>query len=81
MKIVIVGRLNERRHVRWVAALLLSCALGIFGAAVASAVYFVLCGAFSPIAAIIGFWGPFITVGVGIQNALRTPVERLSPLS
>jgi hypothetical protein len=80
MSVIIVGRLNGRRHVRWATALLLGCALGILGAAAAAAVYFLLCGAFSPLAALIGFWGPFITVGVGIQNALRTPVERLSPL-
>ncbi len=78
--IVLVGRLNGVPHIRWGAALLLACALGIVCAMVAAATYFALCGGFSPLAAAVGFAGPFITVGAGIQTALRLPVEQLTAL-
>jgi hypothetical protein len=60
--------------------LLLSCALGIVNAVVAMALYLAISGGFSPLAAIIGFGGPFVTVGTGIQIARRLPVEQLTPL-
>jgi hypothetical protein len=80
MKIVLVGQLDNRRHIRWGAALLLSCALGAFVAGAVTVAYFALSGGFSPLAAMIGFAGPLITVGVGIQSALQLPVEQLTPL-
>ncbi len=78
---ILVGQSHGRRKIRWGAAFLVSCALGVFGAVVAAATYFALSGMFSPIAAIIGFGGPFITVGSGIQRALKLPIEQLTPLS
>lgn len=79
--IVLVGQSQGRRKIRWGTAFLISCALGLFGAAVAATTYFALCGSFSPMAIIIGFGGPFITVGSGIQRALKLPVEQLAPLN
>lgn len=80
MGVVLVGSLDEQRHVCWGSALLLGCVLGIFCAAVAAGVYFALAGQFSLLATVIGFIGPFITIGAGIQNALRLPLEQLAPL-
>jgi hypothetical protein len=81
MGVILVGQLDNRRHIRWGAAFLLSCALGIFSAAFAMALYFAISGGFSLLAAMIGFGGPFITVGTGIQIARRLPVEQLAPLA
>lgn len=80
MGIVLVGRLDGYPQVRWGTALLLACALGVFCSAVAAATYFALCGGFSLPATAIGFMGPFITVGVGIQHTLRLPIEQLTAL-
>lgn len=80
MGIVLIGRMNGQPQIRWGAALLLACVLGVFCSAVAAATYFALCGGFSLLATVIGFMGPFITVGVGIQHALRLPIEQLTAL-
>lgn len=79
--ILLVGRSQGRRKIRWATAFLISCALGFFGAAVAAATYFLLSGTFSLIAALLGFGGPFITVGSVIQRALNLPMEKLTPLN
>ena len=78
--IVLVGQLNGHRQIRWVAAFLLSCALGILCASLATAFYFVLVGQTSLLAASFGFLIPFSIVGHGIGNACRLPVEQLTPL-
>ena len=77
---VLVGRSNGRRQVRWGTALLLSCALGSFCAMIAAGAYFALSGTWSAPAAIVGFFGPFLAVGVGIQSAFQLPVDQLKPL-
>ena len=81
MKIVLVGQLHGRRKILCGVAFVLSFMLGAFGAVVAAATYFALSGTFSPIAAIIGFGGPFITVCSGIQRGLKSPLEQLTPLN
>jgi hypothetical protein len=81
MNIVLVGRSNGRREIRWGAAFILACALGVFCAAVAAVTYYAFSGQFSFLATAIGFIGPFITIGIGIQQALRLPIERLTPLN
>ncbi len=81
MRVELVGQSHEGRKIRWGVAFVLSCVLGIFGAVAASATYFALSGTFSPIAAIIGFGGPFVTVGSGIQRALKSPIKQLTPLN
>lgn len=80
MGIILVGQLNGRRQILWRNAIVLSCALGLFGAAVSATTYFALCGQFSLPAAMIGFVGPFLTVGTGIRLACRLPAEQLAPL-
>lgn len=76
--VILVGQSNGMRRIRWGAAFLLGCALGAFGAAIAVIVYYALSGTFSPLALIIGFGGPFITVGSGIRRAWRLPGEQLT---
>jgi hypothetical protein len=79
--VILVGQSNGLRRIRWGVVCLLGCAVGIFSGAVALAVYFALSGTFSPPAAMIGFFGPFITVGTGVQRALKLHVEELPPLN
>jgi len=81
INVVLVGRSQSRRQILWVNALLLSCVLGTCGAIVASLVYFGLSGRFSFPATAIGFCGPFIVIGSGIQRALMLPLEQLTPLA
>jgi hypothetical protein len=78
--IVLVGQVNGRRKIRWGVAFLLSCALGILGASLATAFHFVLAGQASLLAASFGFLIPFCIVGHGIGNACQLPVEQLSLL-
>jgi hypothetical protein len=78
MRVVLVGRSGGRVVIRWGVALLLGCALGFFTAAAAEMVYYALAGQFSFIAAAIGFLGPFLTTGVGIQHAMQIPISELS---
>jgi hypothetical protein len=70
MHVTIVDLKGALPRVYWGKAFLLSSVLGLFGAAVASAAYFALTYQFSPLAALIGFGGPFITVGSGIARTL-----------
>jgi len=78
--ILIVGQLNGRRKIRWEAAFLLGCALGIFGSGIATAFYFILAGQPSWLAAILGFVLPFNIVGIGIKQGCQLPVEQLKQL-
>jgi hypothetical protein len=71
VKIVIVDQRDGKPQVRWGAALSLACMLGVFASVVAVGVYFALTQTFSPVAAMIGFAGPFITVGSGIAGAIK----------
>jgi len=80
MNAVIVGQLGGAPKVRWRTALLCAAGLGVFGAAIAAITYFALAGQFSWLAAIVGFFGPSITVGAAIQQALNEPLENLTPL-
>jgi hypothetical protein len=61
-------------------ALVLSCALGVFCATFSAALYYFLSRTVSLPLIGITFLGPFLTVGSGIQRALRLPVEQLTPL-
>ena len=78
--IILVGQLNGRRKIRWGTAFILGCGLGVLGASVATAFYFLLAGKFSPAAAGLGFLIPFSVVGHGIGNACKLPIDQLSPL-
>jgi hypothetical protein len=78
--IVLVGQLNGHRKIRWGTAFILGCGLGVLGASVATAFYFVLAGKFSSPAAGLGFLIPFSIVGHGIGNACKLPIDQLSPL-
>jgi hypothetical protein len=80
MRIVLVGKANGHRQVRWGVALLLACVLGILCSLFATAIYFAVSGTFSVPTAMIAFFGPLITVGCGIQSALKLPIEQLMPL-
>lgn len=80
MGIILVGRLDGRRHIRWSSAVVVSCALGVFSAAVAAATYYSLSGQLSLPAALVGFVGPFITVGAGIRQGLHLPIEQHAAL-
>lgn len=80
MKLVFVGQSDGRRQIKWGAALLASSLLGIVSAAVAVGVYFMLTRTFSVPCAVFGFFGPFISIGVGIQRARQLPLEQLTPL-
>ena len=80
MEYVLVGRSNGRRQVRWGTALLLSCALGSFCAMIAAGAYFALSGTWSAPAAVIGFFGPFLTIWAGIRSELQFLVDQLTPL-
>jgi hypothetical protein len=74
MNVTVVEQRNGKPHIRWAAAILLSCVLGIFTSAVAIGLYYMLAGTFSLPAALIGFGGPFITVGSGIMREMKKPV-------
>ena len=80
VKYSLVGRPNGRRQVRLGSALLLICVLVNVYATVAAVAYFALSGTWSAPAAIVGFFGPFLAVGVGIQSAFQLPVDQLKPL-
>lgn len=80
MKLVFVGQSDGRRQIKWSAALLASCLLGMVSAAVAVALYFLLTRTISVPCAVLGFFGPFISIGSGIQRALKLPLEQLTPL-
>ena len=75
MNVVVVEQRDGKPHIRWTAAILLACVLGLFMAAIAVGVYFLLSGAFSSRAAIIGFWVALIIVGSGIVRAVKNPAS------
>ena len=75
MNVVIVSQTGGKPQIRWAAALSLACMLGLFTAVVAAGVYFLLSGTFSPLAAMVWFIGPFITVGSGIMRAIKNPAS------
>ncbi|MBE2181360.1 MAG: hypothetical protein IAE97_12905 [Chthoniobacterales bacterium] len=78
--VVLVGQLNGVRRIRWEAALLVACALGIFSGAIATGACFAISGSLSAAAAMIGILGPSITVGTGMRSALKLPVQELRPI-
>lgn len=80
MRIIVVGRSKGHPQIQWASALLLACPLGIFGAAIASATYFALCGGFSLAVTLTGFIGPMIAVGAGIQSSMQLPIDQLTDL-
>jgi len=80
MRVVLVGQANGERRIRWRAAVSIALLLGVFCAAVASGAYFAMSGAFSPVAAAIGFMGPIIMVSWGVARALQLPINQLTPL-
>jgi hypothetical protein len=81
MKVVLVGQSHGRWKIMWGVAFVFSSTLGAFGAVISAAIYFALSGTFFPIAIIIGFGGPFITVCSGIQRGLKSPLEQLTSLN
>lgn len=81
MKVILVGQSNGLRQIRWGAAFLVACALGVFSAVGAAAISFALSGTFSLGAVMIGFFAAFISVGIGVQRALKLPVDDLESLN
>ena len=80
VKYSLVGRPNGRRQVRLGSALLLICVLVNVYATVAAVAYFALSGTWSAPAAVIGFFGPFLTIWAGIRSELQFLVDQLTPL-
>jgi hypothetical protein len=80
MRVVVFGVTDGRRKTCWRAVLSLSLALSLFGSAVSVAVYGILSGEFSIVAALIGGCGPLVTLGCGIRQTCRLPFSELHRL-
>ena len=81
MRIVIVGQKNGKPAIRWPQYLGLSFALSMIIGIGSGAVFYLIAGRWSHGTAI---WGIVIGVGiagVGLINGLRTPPEKLTPIT
>lgn len=81
MQVVLVGQQNGRRQVRWLATIGLAGLLAFVLGVVGSLSYLLLAGQWSVLAALLPAMGGFVVVGVGLASALKTPVEKLTPLA
>ncbi len=80
MRIVVVGQLNGKPHIRWIGTILAACLAGAIGAFGAFALSYLLSWPISPLALMFAFMGGVVVVGSGVMRALHLPIEQLTPL-
>ena len=80
MRVILVGQAEGKRRIRWGATLLVAAALGICCALCTCLIYFGLSGAWSPVAAAIGFFSAIVMMGVQLLQATKLPVKQLLPI-
>jgi hypothetical protein len=80
MKIVIVGKRDAKRQVRWLAFLTLAVILWLLVGLGSGAVYFLLCGRWSHSAVLYGGYMGVGIVLLGLYSGLTSPLEKLTEL-
>jgi hypothetical protein len=80
MRIAIVGKKDEKQVIRWSRVAGLVLGLSLFLGFVSGYAYRLLSGEWHPLPYLLGVFGGIVVVGVGLVNALKTPMNRLTPL-
>jgi hypothetical protein len=80
MWIVIVGKKDETRIIRWSRVAGLALGLSLILGFLTGYVYRLLSGEWDPLPCLLGVSGGIVVVGVGLVNALNTPMNRLAPV-
>ena len=80
MKVVIVGRKDGARTIRWWALLSLSTVLALIVGAGMGFGYRLLAGQWNHLPVLLGIAMGISVAGIGLLNGLRSPLDELTPL-
>ena len=80
MNVVIVGKRNGKRLIRWSQFLGLTGALALAIGVGIGFVYSLLAGQWRAFPVLFGILGAIIVSGTGLLNGLKCPLEKLTPL-
>lgn len=80
MNVVIVGKRNGKRIIRWSRLLGLTGVLALALGAGIGFGYSLLAGQWSALPVLFGILGAIIASGTGLLNGLKCPLEKLTPL-
>ncbi len=77
MNVILVGRVRDKRVVRWGNVAMLTIALAVVLGSGMALMYWLLSGRWSALVALLGIFGAVIVVGTGVMRGLQTPPDRL----
>ena len=80
MRIVLVGKKDEKRIIRWSRVAGLALGLSLILGFWTGYVYRLLSGTWDPVPCLLGVFGGTVVVGIGVVNGLRTSMKRLVPV-